>query len=81
MITKDSIETAYSFLHQKRNVYIHSTLDWQKDDIELAIGSYVGTFISHLLNIELLGKGYLTNFVFCVVGAVTVLWIWKKLFD
>lgn len=41
MITRDSIETAYSFLHQKRNVYIHSTLDWQKDDIELAIGSYV----------------------------------------
>ena len=39
-----------------------------------------GTFISHLLNIELLGKGYLTNFVFCVVGAVTVLWLWKKLF-
>ena len=26
------------------------------------IGSYAGTFISHLLNIELLGKGYLTNF-------------------
>ena len=41
MITKDSIETAYSFLHQKRNVYIHSTLDWQKDDIELTIGNYV----------------------------------------
>jgi len=41
MITKDSIETAYSFLHQKRNVYIHSTLDWQKDDIEQAIGNYV----------------------------------------
>ena len=40
MITKDSIETAYSFLHQKRNVYIHSTLDWQKDDIEYAIGCY-----------------------------------------
>ena len=49
MITNDSIETAYSFLHQKRrstsgrllptgrkNVYIHSTLDWQKDDIKLA---------------------------------------------
>ena len=40
-LLKDSIETAYSFLHQKRNVYIHSSLDWQKDDIELAIGSYV----------------------------------------
>ena len=37
MITKDSIETAYSFLHQKQRIYIHSTLDWQKDDIELAI--------------------------------------------
>ena len=41
MITKDSIETAYSFLHQKQNVYLHSTLDWQKDDIEYAISSYV----------------------------------------
>ncbi len=41
MITKHSIETAYSFLHQKRNVYIHSSLDWQKDDIEYAISCYV----------------------------------------
>ncbi len=40
MITRDSIETAYSFLHQKRNVYMHSSLDWQKDDIEYAIASY-----------------------------------------
>ena len=23
---------------------------------------------------------HVTHFVFCVVGAVTVLWIWKKLF-
>ena len=41
MITKDCIETAYSFLHQKRNVYIHSTHEWQKDDIEYAVASYV----------------------------------------
>ncbi len=41
MITKDSIETSYSFLHQKRNVYIHSSLDWQKDDIEYAISCFV----------------------------------------
>ena len=34
MITRDSIETAYSFLHQKQNVYVHSQLEWQKDDIE-----------------------------------------------
>ena len=40
MITKDSIETAYSFLHQERNVYIHSSLEWQKDDIEYAVASY-----------------------------------------
>jgi len=48
MIMKDSIETAYSFLHQKRNVYIHSTLDWQKDDIEVAIGSYVDDMSQYL---------------------------------
>ena len=41
MITRDSIEIAYSFLHQKRNVYIHSVLGWQKDDIEYTIGNYV----------------------------------------
>jgi len=40
MITKDSIETAYAFLHQKLRVYEHSTLDWQKDDIEMIIGDY-----------------------------------------
>ena len=40
MITRHSIETAYSFLHQKRNVYIHSTMEWQRDDIEYAIGSF-----------------------------------------
>ena len=45
------------------------------------VGSYAGTLISHLLNIELFGRGYLTNFIFCVLGAVTVLWIWKKIFD
>ena len=28
------------------------------------IGSYAGTFISHLLNIELMGKGYLTRSTF-----------------
>lgn len=41
MITKESIETAYCFLHQKQRVYQFSTMDWQKDDIECAIASYV----------------------------------------
>lgn len=41
MITKDSIETAYSFFHQKWQVYRYSTMEWQKDDIEYAISSYV----------------------------------------
>lgn len=40
MITKDGIETAYSFLHQKRNVYIRSALAWQRDDIEQAVASF-----------------------------------------
>lgn len=51
MITKDSVETAYSFLHQKRNVYIHSTLDWQMDDIELTIGSYVDDMSQELYDV------------------------------
>ncbi|MBQ9231406.1 MAG: hypothetical protein IJ190_09545 [Prevotella sp.] len=48
MITRDSIETAYCFLHQKRNVYIHSSLDWQKDDIEYAIASFVDNMSQEL---------------------------------
>lgn len=55
MITRDSIETAYSFLHQKRNVYIHSSLDWQRDDIEYAIASYADNMSSELL--ELISEG------------------------
>ena len=49
MITRDSIETAYSFLHQKRNVYIHSLLEWQREDIEYAISSYVDDMSKELL--------------------------------
>ena len=41
------------------------------------VGSYAGSFISYLLNI----KGYITNLIFCVIGSVSVLWIWKKLSD
>ena len=41
MITKDSIESAFCFFHQKQRIYQYSTLDWQKDDIEYAIASYV----------------------------------------
>lgn len=38
---KESIETAYCFLHQKQRVYQYSTLDWQRDDIEYVIANYV----------------------------------------
>ena len=41
MITQDTIETAYSFFFFFLNVYFHSVLDWQRDDIEYAIASYV----------------------------------------
>lgn len=40
MITKDSIESAYSFFHQKWNIYSKSINESQKDDIEYAIGNY-----------------------------------------
>ena len=55
MITKDSIETAYAFMHQKLRVYEHSILDWQKDDIEMIIGSYADDINPSLL--ELLSGG------------------------
>jgi len=51
MITRDSIETAYSFLHQKRNIYIHSSLDWQKDDIEYAIATYADAMSLELYDV------------------------------
>ena len=44
-----SIETAYSVMHQKRNVYIHSALPWQRDDIEYAIASYADDMNQELL--------------------------------
>lgn len=40
MITKDSIEAAYCFFHQKWRVYAHSSNPIQKDEIEYAVGSY-----------------------------------------
>lgn len=40
MITKDCVETAYSFFHQKLRIYVHSSLAWQREDIEYAIASY-----------------------------------------
>ena len=55
MISQASIETAYCFLHQKLKVFEHSTLDWQKDDIEYAIDSYVATMPKKLY--QLLASG------------------------
>jgi hypothetical protein len=40
-VPRSSVETAYCFLHQKLRVYEHSTLSWQRDDIEQAIAAYV----------------------------------------
>ena len=51
MITKDCIKTAYSFLHQKQRIYVHSTLDWQKDDIEIAIASYANEMNKELFDV------------------------------
>lgn len=57
MITKHCVETAYSFIHQKRNVYIHSPYEWQKDDIEYAIASYVDDMNPDLFSIISGGRG------------------------
>ena len=41
MLSKQTIDIAYCFFHQKLRVYEHSLLDWQRDDIEVAISDYV----------------------------------------
>ncbi len=38
--SRDSMEEAYSFFHQKWNVYRGSTDERQRDDIEYAVGAY-----------------------------------------
>lgn len=47
-IAKENIETAYCFFHQKLRVYQYSTMDWQRDDIEFAINSYLDTMDANL---------------------------------
>ena len=40
-ITRDSIESAYCFIHQKLRVFEFSTNPTQRDDIQYAIAQYV----------------------------------------
>lgn len=56
MVTKDSIESAYCFFHQKWRVYAHSSNERQKDDIEYAISSYVEGMDKTLYSILSEGK-------------------------
>lgn len=58
MITKDSIEAAYSFFHQKKRVYDYSTNPRQRDDIEYAIGSYAGGMNAELYGLLAKGRGH-----------------------
>ncbi len=77
MTDRDSIETAYAFLHQKRNVYIHSPYAWQRDDIEMAIASYADSMSPELYAALAHGRaGYLrdhTTFEADITHAVTTL--------
>ena len=57
MISKDSIEEAYCFFHQKWQVYVYSSNLTQKDDIEYAIGSYVDSMNPDLYQQIAGGKG------------------------
>lgn len=56
MVSKDAIETAYSFFHQKQRVYAHSTIASQKDDIEYAISDYVEAMSPELYNMLAEGR-------------------------
>ena len=48
MITREAIETAYCLFHQKERVYSHSSMEWQRDDIEYAVASYVDSMAAQL---------------------------------
>ena len=39
-VSRDSMEEAYSFFHQKWNVFRGSADERQRDDIEYAVGAY-----------------------------------------
>ena len=56
MVAKENIETAYCFFHQKQRVYQYSTMEWQKDDIEYAIASYLDTMEPELYAIIANGR-------------------------
>ena len=81
-VTRDSVETAYSFLHQKRNVYVHSTLDWQRDDIEYAIGNFADDIHPLLLDVLADGRSdflhdhrqFLSDITQAVERLATLLW-------
>ena len=55
-ITTDGMEQAYCFIHQKWRVYEHSSMDWQKDDIEYAIAQYAGSMGKPLYQALACGK-------------------------
>lgn len=56
LFPKESLETTYCFIHQKQRVYQYSTMDWQKDDIEYAIDSYVNDIDPQLYEYIACGK-------------------------
>ena len=76
MITRDSIEQAYSFFHQKWRVYKFSTMEWQRDDIESAIGDYVAMMSPDLYRAIARGNSHYLlahQDAECFVGALGVL--------
>lgn len=61
-VSRDSIESAYCFIHQKLRVYEYSSSPTQRDDIEYAISQYVDEMNATLYSILAAGKsGYLLD--------------------
>lgn len=56
MVTRDAIETAYCFLHQKKAVYDSSHIPSQRDDIECIISDYTGEMNRELYSAIAEGK-------------------------
>ena len=68
---KNILEPAYSFMHQKLRIYLHSTLDWQKDDIELAIAAYVDSMNSELYSVISSGREDYLKDHSCFINDIT----------
>lgn len=76
VITRDGVEQAYCFFHQKHRVYIHSRDERQREDIEWAVEQYASQMSAALREAISTHEGFLgdpTCFLDDLEAALTAL--------